>query len=89
MLYLLMFVYMILLPITLIAFLWKILDKLERFDKRKETEPRALRKHPSIEKSNYDNVFGGRKAYEVYKNKQGLYEPVTPSRGVKIEKKEE
>lgn len=87
----LMIIYMILFPITIIFFLWKILDKLEDLEETATTqkEVRKLRTHKPIEKSNFDNAFGGRKAYEIYKNTNGLYEPVTPSKGIKLEKKEE
>ena len=86
--YFIQFIYLILLPIILIVFLFKILNQLEKINKKENTETKAIRKHPSIEKSNYDNAFGGRKAYEIYKNRDGLYEPITPSRGIKIKKEE-
>lgn len=82
------FIYLISLPIILIVFLFKILKQLEKLNKKENTETKVIRKHPSIEKSNYDNAFGGRKAYEIYKNRDGLYEPITPSRGIKIKKEE-
>lgn len=86
---LIIIVYMFLLPITLIAFLWKILDQIEDLKETKKQEIVTKRTHPTMQKSNYDNAFGGRKAYEIYKNKDGLYEPITPSKGIKLEKKEE
>lgn len=89
MMYLYMFVYMLILPITYIILLYKILDKLNKTTKEKTTDTKSTRIHPSMKQSNYDNAFGGRTAYEIYKNKDGLYEPITPSRGIKIEKKEE
>lgn len=52
-------------------------------------DQKQIRKHVPIAQSDFDNVFGGRKAYEIYKNKDGLYEPVTPSKGIPIKKKEE
>ncbi len=81
--------YIFLLPITIIAFLWQILDKVSEKPINETITKKQNRQHPSIKKSNYNNAFGGRKAYDIYKNKDGLYEPVTPSRGMKIEKKEE
>lgn len=86
--YSIQFIYLILLPIILIVFLFKILKQLEKLNKKENAETKVIRKHPSIEKSNYDNAFGGRKAYEIYKNRDGLYEPITPSRGIKIKKEE-
>lgn len=87
----LMIIYMFILPTTLIIFLWKILNTVEDIKETIELqkETRKVRTHKPIEKSNFDNAFGGRKAYEIYKNTNGLYEPVTPSKGIKIEKKEE
>lgn len=84
-------VYMLILPAIYIFLLGKILDEIQELKETMETqkETRTLRKHKPIEKSNFDNAFGGRKAYEIYKNTNGLYEPVTPSKGIKIEKKEE
>lgn len=83
-------VYMLLLPITLIAFLWKILDKIDELQETtKKQEIVSKRTHPVMQKSNYDNAFGGRKAYDIYKNKDGLYEPITPSKGIRLEKKKE
>lgn len=86
--YFMQFVYMLLLPITIITLLLRILDYVEKLNKKENTETRAIRKHATIEKSNYDNAFGGRKAYEIYKNRDGLYEPITPSKGIKIKKEE-
>lgn len=91
MLYAFIIFYLAILPITFIVFFWKILaaiDKLkEQPTKEEKTEP--VRKHFSVGKSDFDNAFGGRKAYSIYKNNNGLYEPVTPSRGIEIKKKEE
>lgn len=95
MVYFFIFIYMFLLPITIIYFLWRILDKLCYLEssiiktKTEKEKTKTKRQHPKIEKSNYDNAYGGRKAYEKYQNKEGLYEPVTPSKGLKIKKKEE
>lgn len=89
MIYLLVITYMFLLPITVLIMLWKILDKVEKLSEEKKVESTFKRTHPTIQKYNYDNAFGGKKAYEIYKNKSGLYEPQTPSRGIKIGNKEE
>ena len=92
--YLLIVVYILLLPITIIAFLWKILDTVEKIKEERQQQPvepvkKEIRKHTSIEKSNFNNAFGGRKTYEIFKNTNGLYEPVTPSKGIELKKKEE
>lgn len=88
MLYLIMFVYMLLLPTVMIALLYRIMDKIEELNKNKNQETKQIRKHPTIEKSNYENAFGGRKAYEIYQNKSGLYEPQRPSKGIELKKEE-
>ena len=88
MIYLFMVIYMIILPILYITLLYKILNKLDKIKNENVKESKITRTHPTIEKSNYNNAFGGRKAYEIYKNKDGLYEPVQPSRGIKIKKEE-
>lgn len=86
-------VYMFLLPVTLIAMLWKILDTVENLrneiKQEEKEESKRTRKHLSIGQSDFDNAFGGRKAYSMFKNQNGLYEPVTPSKGIEIKKKEE
>lgn len=85
--------YMLILPIAIVWFLYQILTKtmyIEMLVEEPKIEPKKTRKHPTIEKNDYNNVFNGKKAYDIYKNKAtGLYEPQTPSKGVKIEKKEE
>lgn len=89
--YLFITLYLFILPVIFIGFFWKILKKFDEIKEKEESkkENRLIRKHTTIEKSNFNNAFGGRKAYEIYKNTNGLYEPVTPSKGIKIKKKEE
>ncbi len=96
MVYALIITYMILLPIVLIAFLWKILDTIEKNNKNEENKieenkknNKVIRQHNTIKQSNFENSFGGRKTYEIFKNTNGLYEPVTPSKGINLKKKEE
>ena len=82
-------IYLIIVSLGIMNILYKILNEIQTY--RREEKPKitkATRKHSSIESSNYSNSFGGRKAYEIYKNKDGLYEPVTPSKGIQIKKKE-
>lgn len=91
--YFFIIVYMLLLPVTIIAMLWKILDTVEELreenSKENKEESKPKRKHLSVGQSDFDNAFGGRKAYSMFKNQNGLYEPVTPSKGIEIKKKEE
>lgn len=88
MFYILMFIYLVLLPIAILALLITILEKLQDMQNDKKIDNQITRKHPTIQKSNYDNAFGGRKAYEIYKNADGLYEPVKPSKGIELRKEE-
>jgi len=97
MFYVYFFMYLVVLPITFIIFFWKILNRLDRIEEAqqkqeiKTEEKKVTRKHRTIAHSNYENAFGGRKAYEKYKNNDGLYEPITPSKGISLKdkKKEE
>lgn len=92
MIYFLILIYMVLLPITLIAMLWKILGKLDK-PFQEPTQNKIQRKtHPSVGKVSYASPLAGRRntsAYDKYKNKDGLYEPVMPKNGVEIKKKED
>ena len=93
MIYLLLFVYMLAFPIMLIVLLMKILDKLENKQEIAQTETNVVKRkmHPSIGTVNYKSQLEGRKsviAYEKYKNKEGLYEPVKPTNGIPIKKEE-
>ncbi len=92
MFYFLILVYMILLPITIIAMLWKILDKLDKKPQQPETAKIQRKTHPSVGKVSYTSPLAGRRntsAYDKYKNKDGLYEPVMPKNGIEIKKKED
>lgn len=90
MLFVLIFVYLLLFPITLIILLYKILDVLEKQRKEPFQKQRNSRKHPSIGKTSYTSPLRTRtNVYDKYKNKEGLYEPIHPLMGVKIEKREE
>ena len=51
----------------------------------KENKPETNRKHPNISKAKFDNVLKGRtNVYDKYKNKDGLYEPVTSKNGIEL-----
>ena len=93
MIYLLILIYMILLPGTLLVMLYKILNKLEMIEEKqtqinttKSKSVLSRRKHTNIGKNDYLKSFSNREAYSDYKTNKGLYEPVTPHKGVKIEK---
>lgn len=98
-LFILILIYMIMFPATVILMLMKILDIVEDMSKNKNTNKDSKtilskRKHTNIGSSNYNNVFSKRNGvkynYDEYKNTKGLYEPVTPHKpGVKIHKKED
>ncbi len=92
MIYFLIFVYMLLLPITLLAMLWKILDKLDKEAQQPEPAKVQRKTHPAVGKVSYASPLAGRRttsAYDKYKNKDGLYEPVMPKNGIEIKKKED
>lgn len=88
MIYLLILIYMILLPATILVMLYNIINELDKIKTEpKQTQIKSVlkrRKHTNIKASNYANTFN--KRYEDYTNNKGLYEPQTPHRGVKIEK---
>ena len=73
---------------------YKAVTELKEVQKQ-EQEPKkgtTARTHTSIEGNNYNGILNARgetKGYEVFKNKNGLYEPVRPSQGIRIEKPEE
>ena len=92
-----LFVYFTVFPIAVIWYLYKISEtckkmqeKQEKMEKKQpETDIKTKRIHNSIAKSDFENAFGGRKAYEIYQNQDGLYEPIMPSKGIELKKKEE
>ena len=83
-------IYMFLLPGAIIIMLYKIISSLEDLkESNEEIKSKQMRTHPKINKS-YDNAFGGKATgYELYMNKNGLYEPIKPSKGIELKKKEE
>ena len=87
--YLLIIIYIVS-SIMTIFYLYKIFATLNTINskdsKEKANNKKNIRIHPGISQSNYDNSFGGRKAYEKYQNKDGLYEPVRPSKGINLKK---
>lgn len=70
-----------------------ILSELEEITEqaKKEKTKVTIRKHSNIPNTNYNSILTSRgetKGYEVFKNKNGLYEPVRPHGGIKIEKED-
>lgn len=93
MIYLLIVIYMLLLPITILAMLYTIITMLEKMQDRQEEQTKtgnksvlSKRRHTNIKKSDYANVFNNRNKYKDYETNKGLYEPVTPHKGVAIKK---
>lgn len=71
---------------------YKAITELKELQSQDQKKKVATRTHTNIEGNNYNSVLnarGEKKGYEVFKNKNGLYEPVRPSQGIKIEKPEE
>ena len=79
----------VLLEAVLTSILSNKVKKIE--DNQEKEEIKTIkRKHATIQNTNYNSVLtarGEKKAYEVFKNANGLYEPVKPQGlGIKIEK---
>lgn len=75
-----------------------LLDIDDKLGKMNETEKKQgstinskpiLRKHQGITQVDFSSSIQSRKNYDRYKNESGLYEPRTPSKGIKIKKQEE
>lgn len=93
MIYLLIVIYMLLLPTTILAMLYTIITMLEKMQEEQEEQTKtgnksvlSKRRHTNIKKSDYANVFNNRNKYKDYETNKGLYEPVTPHKGVAIKK---
>lgn len=83
--------YVILLLIALILFMIQIkLDKLndkisQENDEGNKTNKVFKRNHSNINPVSFSNPIQARKnLYDDYKNEKGLYEPVTPRKGIEI-----
>lgn len=87
MIYILIIFYMFAYPVAIIALLWEILKAIEKVSIEKQENIKSKRVHPTVKNSNYNN-FNGKTAYELYKNENGLYEPIKPSRGIELKKEE-
>lgn len=69
----------------------RVLKELKKINKQKEKSCTTIRKHSNIGQNNYNSVLnarGDKKSYEVFKNENGLYEPVRPAQGIKIKKED-
>lgn len=96
MIYVLISLYLILFPFSVLALLIEILSKLSNEKKQQviNTPDRAQRKHSNIKRTDYTNVFSRRGEpiikykYDEYKNQRGLYEPVIPTKGIKLSNKD-
>lgn len=84
-------VFMVLIAMLLIA-LNDILIKLKKIEEKLQKDNKTtVRKHTNIKNTNHNSILASRgdlNGYEVYKNKNGLYEPIRPHGGIKIEEKE-
>jgi len=83
----LLFVYLVIAKYIEVKTLVEISRKL---DKKEEKEEKPRRTHANLAKTAYASPLKTYKEYDRYKDKKtGLYEPVKPSRGLKIEGDEE
>lgn len=82
--YLAIFDIAICLNMFMLLYMFKKLSK----DNKKNSNPKPVRKHATIKTSNYNNSFGNR-GYDQFKNKNGLYEPQTPKKGIELKVKKE
>ncbi len=93
MIYILILVYLIILPITILTMLYKILYQLENKNNVQEQKMSVIarrNRHNNIQTNDYNNVFNNRTEYQDYQNKKGLYEPILKPHkpGKKIEKED-
>lgn len=88
MIYLALFFYMALFPTVFGVLLYRILVKLDDLREEKKQDMQIKRVHTAVKTSNYNNSYGNR-AYDIYKNKNGLYEPQKPHQGVELKEKKE
>lgn len=93
MIYILILVYLIILPITILMMLYRILEQLENKNNVQEQNISVIakRNRHNIQTNDYNNVFNNRTEYQDYQNKKGLYEPILKPHkpGKRIEKKED
>lgn len=75
----------ILVEVTLFFIIKTIRGLIQEISSLKIKNKTFKREHKGITQVNFSNPIANRKnPYEEYKNEKGLYEPRTPSRGMKI-----
>lgn len=63
-----------------------LIDIKQKLDIKEEKAEKTKRVHARVAKAAYESPLKTFKEYDKYKSKKtGLYEPVKPSRGLKIE----
>ena len=78
----------ILLIIAIIAMI-RLKASIDNSNKEVDKPREFKRTHSNIGQANFNNILQGRNNYDKYKNKDGLYEPVTGKRGIELKEKGE
>lgn len=74
--------------ITMIIVYYLLIQKNKNeLSGKKDNQKAKMRQHTIVKTSNYDNSYGNR-GYSIYKNKNGLYEPQTPHKGIDLKKED-
>ena len=63
------------------------INKLLKISNKPVNENKRKRIHTSISKVNFSNLLNGR--YDKFKNKDGLYEPISPKKGIELKERKE
>lgn len=86
----LILIYFIIFYIISIANMLVIIYVFKQLKKQNEQSSATKNKriHTKIKTSNYNNSFGNR-AYDKYKNRDGLYEPQKPHPGIELKTQKE
>lgn len=83
----------LLLMLAIIAMIYEqnnMIKELMKQNKDNSEKKNTYREHSPMSKTNFANILKGRTdAYQKYKNKDGLYEPVTPKGGIELKDKRE
>jgi len=87
MIYLIFILLLILYTVTAINTIFLMYLYKNKKEQKNENLVKNKRIHTSIKTSNYDNSYGNR-GYDMYKNKNGLYEPQKPHKGIELKKEE-
>ena len=71
----------------------EILKELKEIKKEKQENATTIRKkHVNIQGNNYNSILrarGEQKGYDIFKNQNGLYEPVRPNQGINLKETKE